>query len=315
VYLGTGRGAAAAHDSNSVIALHNSIDICSSCATPLTGRFCSECGERRIGRNDQTVRHFVRESVADVTTLDGKLLRTLRALLLEPGELTREFMAGRRVLYMRPLQLFLLANLVYFVVHPYTNYTGYITPLASQMDQQLYSKVAGFREVVERDVARRDISMAMFEARFDAKTAVYAKSLVLLMVPLFALVAWLLHVRERRPAVQHLVFAAHFYAWELMVVSSLFLVIYSRWLFPFIGQGLHDLGVTRDTGWGLTLWILFTEMPSTFLIVPYLAISFRRVYTDSWAGAVVRSLLCVPLLLLVLITYRYLLFWVTLWTV
>src|SRR5687768_16563949 len=96
--------------------LYTSSDVCSSCAAPLSGRFCAQCGERRIEPGEQTMRHFLRDSLADLASLDGKLLRTLRALIVRPGELTREFMDGRRVLYLRPLQLFLLANLIYFVV-------------------------------------------------------------------------------------------------------------------------------------------------------------------------------------------------------
>jgi hypothetical protein len=99
------------------------------------------------------------------------------------------------------------------------------------------------------------------------------------------------------------------------VVSSLFLVIYSHWLYKPVTGALVSLGVTHETAWGEVLWILFTEMTTTLLIVPYLAIAFRRVYTVSWPGAIVRGLLCVPLLLLVLVSYRYLLFWVTFWTV
>ncbi len=115
------------------------------------------------------------------------LPRSLWRLLFQPGELTVEWLRGRRKLYVRPLQLFLLANLIYFVVQPLTGYNEYNTTLSSQMDRQFYSESLGIAETVRAEAARRGQSMEVFEAAYDAKSEMLAKTLVLVMVPLFAL--------------------------------------------------------------------------------------------------------------------------------
>ena len=61
-----------------------------------------------------TARIFLREATGRYVSLDGRLWRTLAALLFRPGFLTREYFAGRRRRYIRPARLFLVLSLALF---------------------------------------------------------------------------------------------------------------------------------------------------------------------------------------------------------
>ena len=75
---------------------------CANCGQPLSGRYCSACGEKTLDAETRTVRHFVAESLFDeITHLDSRFWITLRLLLFKPGVLTREFIAGRRRRYIK----------------------------------------------------------------------------------------------------------------------------------------------------------------------------------------------------------------------
>jgi hypothetical protein len=74
------------------------------------GAFCAACGQHVVDLNASTW-HVVREALGDATDFDGRILRTLRALL-SPGHLTLEFLRGRRAPFISPLKLFLLAGTV-----------------------------------------------------------------------------------------------------------------------------------------------------------------------------------------------------------
>lgn len=50
------------------------------------------------------------------TNLDGRVLTTLRQLMLRPGRLTAEYLSGRRTRYLPPLRLYLLCSVGYFLV-------------------------------------------------------------------------------------------------------------------------------------------------------------------------------------------------------
>jgi hypothetical protein len=68
------------------------IGSCASCARPLSGPYCSHCGEEAVDPHALTVRHFVGHTLAHETLhLDGKIWRTLRYLFFRPGFLTAEY--------------------------------------------------------------------------------------------------------------------------------------------------------------------------------------------------------------------------------
>ena len=78
---------------------------CRNCGSPLYGEHCYACGQPTKG----LVRHFssILGDFADtLLNVDGRLLRTLPALLLKPGFLTREYIDGHRVRYVSPVRLF-----------------------------------------------------------------------------------------------------------------------------------------------------------------------------------------------------------------
>ncbi len=52
----------------------------------------------------------------DLSDLDSRIWRTLLALLLKPGKLTNEFIAGRRTFYLPPFRLYLVLSLIFFLL-------------------------------------------------------------------------------------------------------------------------------------------------------------------------------------------------------
>lgn len=59
---------------------------------------------------------FLHEFVGHFVALEGKLWKTLKLLVLRPGQLTVDFLAGRRVPFIAPLRLYLTLSLVFFAL-------------------------------------------------------------------------------------------------------------------------------------------------------------------------------------------------------
>jgi hypothetical protein len=88
---------------------------CRNCGAHATGHFCPNCGqETRVAL--PTFAAFMREAAGRYVAMDGRLWRTLAALILRPGYLTKEYFAGRRKRYIRPARLFLVLYLLLFAV-------------------------------------------------------------------------------------------------------------------------------------------------------------------------------------------------------
>ncbi len=86
-----------------------------SCAATLQGKFCHDCGEKAFDPHDHSLKHFVAEGFHTFTHLDSKFLQSLKLLLSKPGVLTREYLAGRKKHFMKPLAIFIIANLLFFL--------------------------------------------------------------------------------------------------------------------------------------------------------------------------------------------------------
>jgi hypothetical protein len=88
---------------------------CLNCDSGLTGPFCSECGQRAVPPHPR-VSELAGDAFAEFSGWDGKFAGTIRLLVRRPGELTRQFIAGRRVRYISPVRLYLALSFVYFVL-------------------------------------------------------------------------------------------------------------------------------------------------------------------------------------------------------
>lgn len=88
---------------------------CLDCGAAVTGRHCEQCGQS----SDVHVLSM-REVAGDVTHsllhLDSRVWRTLKLLVLKPGELTREFIAGRHQRYLPPFRLYLAISILFFAL-------------------------------------------------------------------------------------------------------------------------------------------------------------------------------------------------------
>ena len=84
---------------------------CANCGLALTGAYCADCGQH-VADAHRSVWRFVADFLDNTFCWDNKLLRTLKPLFQQPGYLTCEFIAGRRVRYVHPLRLFLFTSAV-----------------------------------------------------------------------------------------------------------------------------------------------------------------------------------------------------------
>jgi hypothetical protein len=89
---------------------------CENCGTALAGPYCSQCGQRHHEHPVHSFRHFLQEATEDLTHADSRLWQTVYALLLRPGFLTEEFLAGRRVRYLPPVRLYLVVSVIFFLL-------------------------------------------------------------------------------------------------------------------------------------------------------------------------------------------------------
>jgi len=88
---------------------------CQNCGSVVTGKYCAACGQ--AGHvHIMTIADVTHDVVHSALHLDSRVWRTLRSLVLRPGELTNEFIAGKRARYLPPFRLYLVISIAFFAI-------------------------------------------------------------------------------------------------------------------------------------------------------------------------------------------------------
>lgn len=227
---------------------------------------------------------FVQQFGGAYFATEGALWRTLKLLLFKPGELTAQYLAGRRKHYVLPLRLYLSISLVVLLLVRMTGSGGVQIdagdPAAVARAKQnlaitLGQSKAGVRDgvfyceslpgwVCKRLQRRIDIDPKKMASEVEAIADRFLANLggaMFLLLPSFALTLKLVYWNRRLHYTEHLVFALH---------------VHSFW---FIALCLPMLQV----GWLVAV---------TMAVVPiYTWLAMRRVYGGRWWPLLLRAAL------------------------
>lgn len=222
---------------------------CATCGEPLADKYCHHCGEKRYLRHELALKHYSHEIIYQITHLDAKIFKTLQLLVIKPGQLTEEYLLGRKKKFIRPIRLYLVLSMIYFFSFSFFDkaalldirhllkfdFSGLLLP-ALQAKQQAIGALSD--ELFYRSINQQlnnKISLLLFPAIF-----------------FYAMVFKIVFVAKKRYYVEHLVFCLHLMSFSFLrdiLLLPLFL--------------LH-----KPAGFGLAL--------TTTVI--YLFLAMRRVY-------------------------------------
>jgi hypothetical protein len=274
-------------------------ETCPSCGGAIALDYCEICGERKPSSRIYSLRAFAHEAFEVVTNVERSFLKTLWTLIRKPGELVAAYMRGERVRYLKPLQLFLLVNVIFFFVAGWAGISIFSTPLYSHTHSSPYAAYAAERlaERLKATGATEDD----YAISFNRRVVLLARTLVIIMVPLFAAGVALVTVRRRArtPVVGHVVFSLHFYC-VLMILTVCLWLLYRA--------GSYAWGPRASGSWQAVDLVL--AVASMTGLLAYLVPALRRAYSLGWVRAVFASLLLIVAFYWVLTAYRFILFMV-----
>jgi len=100
---------------------------CENCGAQLSGKYCSVCGQAAIDYR-RSFRHVIVDVLDSFLNWDSKFLATIGLLIAKPWRLTNEFLAGKRIRYVHPLRLYLLASILFFFAVTYWVKSAHLDP-------------------------------------------------------------------------------------------------------------------------------------------------------------------------------------------
>lgn len=244
------------------------IETCRNCASPVRGKFCSECGQENINLV-VPVGDLVGDIFDEFFKFDSRLFLTIGLLIRRPGFLTNEYIAGKRARYLAPFRLYFTLSAIYFLVsgflHINEQMSKYVVIEAQKTAVTRNSPTAAaaspkpsLPSILSKPTAKAETKVR-FQHAMEKYLAWYAGSqglLIFLMVPFGALTLKLFNVRSGRLYIEHLVFCAHFTAFTfLLSILALPLLIVPDALTPMLAM----VGIT-------------------IAMVIYVSVSIRTVY-------------------------------------
>ena len=267
---------------------------CANCGAPFAvprPRFCSVCGQESNVRPPR-LGEFVQQFGGAYFATEGALWRTLKLLLFKPGELTRQYFAGRRKHYVLPLRLYLTISLItLLLVRLATTGMDNAVKLDWDMSKGEYSvfrlgdgSAAGLKDGVyfcnglpqwlcrrlERRLVADPKSLQREATALGERAISNLGAAMFVLLPLFALCLRLVYLNRRLRYTEHLVFALHLHAFWFIVLALMLL------------------------DWPVLTGLAFMALPV------YTWMAMRRVYGGRWWPLLLRSTLLSSVYMLML---------------
>ncbi|HEY9144565.1 MAG TPA: DUF3667 domain-containing protein [Arenimonas sp.] len=258
---------------------------CTNClgAVAAEDAYCRHCGQPVVSVDHRPLRPLVTQSLEEALSLDGRLLQSFWLLVARPGYLSREYQRGRRRRYLSPISLFLLANLVFFLMPGLSDFS---VSLLDQVTLQPYS--AWVAPQAQQALAASGLPAEAFAADYQARADAIAELLVILHVPLLALVSYLLAFNRRGFLVDHVVATLHFFAFLMLYYAQL-----PHVLLPLL-NGLDALLGGRLPAWQIAVSLQFLYIP----------IMLRTAFGYAWWRVIPTSVVYLVALYWVHVAYR-----------
>ncbi|HMG70038.1 MAG TPA: DUF3667 domain-containing protein [Gemmatimonadaceae bacterium] len=241
------------------------------------------------------------DAAAEFSGWDGRLATTLRDLVRHPGRLTHEFLEGRRVRYISPIRLYLVASLVYFLLAASAPtvrlesgqpvFEGLRVGATTTKGNQPVSRAErvgnAARQSIEnqqlltpaeRDSALKDIAGAPALIRpllrravedpggFKRRILETMPRMLFVLLPVFAGILALFYRGRKYP--EHLYFAIHLHAFIFLALAMAPLAKFTR--MPLLAAAVGLIAV---------IWIPV-----------YATLAFRRVYGGSLSRTLMKEL-------------------------
>ncbi len=214
---------------------------CLNCGTKLDTQFCPQCGQKNKDYR-LSFKDLFSDFLEEILDVDSRVLRSLRMLFTRPGFLTTEYIKGRRISYLPPVRIYLVASILFFLMlslntlipsFQNSNFfkelskTGDIDEaLNNAMESQVQTLTGEQLESEDSDLPQMDpdssssgMAVTVGENQFDVQQRDFLVNfsdnfakMMFLLLPVAALQLKLLYWRRKKLYIEHLIFSLHVHA-------------------------------------------------------------------------------------------------------
>ena len=268
-----------------------SIHICKSCGNQFSGLYCNLCGEKVVIASDRSFRKLMSNILVALTFADNKVFKTLLNVVARPGWVSKEITEGRTIRFLKPISLFFVLNLIYFLF-----------PLVQLFNASLKTQLStSYAKLAQQLIAEKMVNLHIrdvnaFQLMYDEKTLGYAKMLVIIFAFIASLPMNLLYRSSKRFFSDHV---------GLMIELACFNLFVNALLVTMLAKIL-PIGIYLDENAFSILFIITN--------IYFLLRASSTFYDSNGWKLIIKSIFMLAFLKIALEVYRFMLFLVTIWT-
>lgn len=244
--------------------------LCINCQEPLKGKFCYNCGEKVVENKDFYLKTLFQQFVDGFSNFDAKFLKSFYYLLLKPGQLSLNYINGLRVPFMKPFQLFIVVNILFFFF------------LGDADIFRIPAKWYFTSEINLDNKLSEAITLDVFKQKYESESLTNSKLFIFILLPFFSLVFWLINWNKKINFGKHFIFAIHYLSFFMLFSVTLVITPKAIWT-PRIVQ-----------------IVLFTV---NFI---YLFFAIKKFYKDNNKITFIKTIVSVIICFVFIVKYRYL---------
>lgn len=248
---------------------------CPNCQRKLkkSFKYCPKCGQRNT-THQISLQILMIDFLREQLHLNNKTLRSLKLLFLRPGEITKEYIKGRKKSLHTPTKLFTWTGfLMIAMLLPIVNNQHFDT-----QNGPIQFDLGGVSEEsqINSDTPRGFIGSYFLEMVQEANNnpKLFAQKIVkripfvlMAVLPFFALLLKLFYWKRKLYYLEHLVFLLHFHSF---IFSLVFLFLVVILLIPSVSSMIS---------------LIFA------VVFLYFLLAYKTVYQHSWGGTLLRGTL------------------------
>lgn len=183
--------------------VNNMSDICKNCSTPISGKYCSNCGQSTTTEriNFHYIIHEIQHSVFHV---DRGILYTIKELITRPGESIREYLSGKRITHFKPFSFILILGTIY----------GFICFFLKVYPENSFA-------YLQTDAAANNYSQLVFDWMYGHYSFV-----MLAFIPFYALASYIVFKKSGYNFVEFLVISSYIVGMQILILILTYPIYY-----------------------------------------------------------------------------------------
>lgn len=258
---------------------------CLNCHHVVENRFCPNCGQENK-ETKESFHYLFTHTIEDLVHYDSGFWKTIKYLLFYPGRLSREYIAGRRKMFVQPVKLYIFISFItFFLLSIFTSMNQHSEAPVAVVDQEKASiEKENIRFSTEKkntiqiDTTNIDSNLGELKGSFGewlnerarfvalhAKDKDFVKQFyknlfntipkaLFLYMPLFAFVLWLFHDKKKWYYFESGIFTIHYFS--MILLSFTINQVLTEILYWLFGESEVDT-LTGFMAFGLMVWWLF----------------------------------------------------------